>query len=183
MVSESRIVLGVELMRRQTTQSSSHFTPRCEGTFGRRAFVRSGVAGLAGLSLADLLRVEAQAGTSASSPKSIIVLWLWGGASHMETFDLKPDAPSEYRGEFQPIATNVPGIEISEHLPLLANLADKFSLIRSLHHDMPGHVSATHRLLTGYPGEIAETTFKPRYPFAWSVANKMLGPRRLGLPA
>lgn len=155
---------------------------RCEGTLGRRAFVRSGVAGVAGLSLADLLRAEADAGSSVTSPKSIIVVWLWGGASHLETFDLKPDAPSEYRGEFQPIATNVPGIEISEHLPLLAGQADKFSLVRSLHHDMPGHVSATHRLLTGYPGEIAETNFKPRYPFVWSVANKVLGPRRLGLP-
>ena len=115
-------------MPRKSDGRSSH----CEGTFGRRAFVRSGVAGLAGLSLADLLRVEAQAGTSASSPKSIIVLWLWGGASHMETFDLKPDAPSEIRGEFLPVATNVPGIQICELLPKLAAMTDKLAIIRSL---------------------------------------------------
>ena len=100
-------------MRRQTTQSSSHFISRCDGTFSRRALVCAGLSGFAGLNLADLLRRGASASGNVSSPKSIIVLWLWGGASHMETFDLKPDAPSEYRGEFQPIATSVPGIEIS----------------------------------------------------------------------
>src|SRR4029450_6907476 len=74
-----------------------------------------------GLALGDLVGAEARAGSvqSAASDKAMIVLWLWGGPSHMETFDLKPEAPQEYRGEFNPIATNVPGIEISEHLPLL----------------------------------------------------------------
>jgi uncharacterized protein (DUF1501 family) len=158
---------------------------RCPGTFNRRSFLRAGAAALGGLSLANLLRLEAQAGADRprSSPKSVIVLWLWGGASHMETFDLKPSAPSEYRGDFSPIRTNVPGLDICEHLPRLARLGDKFALLRSLHHQSPGHVNSTHTLLTGYPGALVEGNgFKPDYPVIWSVANKMLGERAAGLP-
>jgi uncharacterized protein (DUF1501 family) len=146
--------------------------------------LRSGLVGITSLGLADLLRLEsAAAGGSQKNRKSIIVLWLWGGASHMETFDLKPGAPSEYRGEFRPIAGNVPGIAISEHLPRLARLADKFALIRSLHHDSPGHVSSTHTLMTGYPGDpVEKPPFQPRHPDVWAVATKMLGPCQQGMP-
>jgi hypothetical protein len=102
----------------------------------------------------------------------------------METFDLKPDAPSEYRGEFKPTRTNVPGILISEHLSRLARLADKFALLRSLHHDSNGHVNSTHTLLTGYPGEVVEAPpFRPRHPDVWAVASKMLGAKTPGAPA
>src|SRR5579862_6613519 len=95
---------------------------RCPGTLNRRAFLHAGLTGLTSLALPELLRLEASttAGRTSGRRKSIIVLWLWGGPSHMETFDLKPDAPSEFRGDFKPIRTNVPGIAISEHLPLLA---------------------------------------------------------------
>src|ERR1700681_3093269 len=96
--------------------------PRCRGTLDRRAFVRSGLVGLSSLGLADLFALESHAastGRPVASNKALLVVWLWGGPSHMETFDLKPLAPAEYRGEFRPIATNVPGIELSEHLPLL----------------------------------------------------------------
>lgn len=167
---------------------ASHFAPPppCPGTLSRRSFVRSGLVGLSTLGLADLLRIESQArqtGYPFSSDRSLLVLWLWGGPSHMETFDLKPLAPAEYRGEFQPIATNVPGIEISEHLPRLAGLADKFALIRSCHHDSPGHVNSTHTMLTGYPGELTETPpYRPKYPDVWAVANKLLGPRVADMP-
>src|SRR5262249_14602894 len=100
-----------------------------------------------------------------------------------ETFDLKPDAPTEYSGEFKPICTNVPGVSISEHLPRLARLADKFALVRSLHHNSPGHVNSTHTVMTGYPGEAVEAPpFKPKYPDVWAVANKLLGERRPGVP-
>src|SRR5205085_1317398 len=115
-----------------------HTATRCPGTYSRRAFLRSGLLGLSSLGLADLLRLEGQAtaaGHRTSSNKAIVVLWLWGGPSHMETFDLKPAAPAEYRGEFRPIRTSVPGVDISEHLPRLARLADRFSLVRSLHHN------------------------------------------------
>jgi hypothetical protein len=163
---------------------------RCPGTLPRRAFVRSGLAGLCTLGLADLLRVEASAAEAArregaGSPrgKSIIVLWLWGGPSHMDTFDMKPEAPTEYRGEFKPVKTNVPGIEICEHLPLLAKMADRFSLIRSCHHDSPGHVNSTHTMLTGYPGETVETApYRPRYPDVWAVTNRVKGDWSRGVP-
>jgi hypothetical protein len=115
--------------------------PRCPGTLDRQAFLHAGLTGLMALSLPELYRLEAQAseaGGVRGRRKSLIVLWLLGGPSHMETLDLKPDAPAEYRGEFRPIPTNVPGIRISEHLPMLARHADKFSLIRSLHHDTAG---------------------------------------------
>jgi uncharacterized protein (DUF1501 family) len=157
---------------------------RCPGTLPRRSFVRFGAAGM---TVPELLRSQASvAGHAASatlSSKSMIVLWLWGGPSHLETFDLKPDAPSEYRGEFRPIHTNVPGIEISEYLPRIASLADRFSLIRSLSHESPGHVNSTHTLVTGYPGDLNEIPpYRPSHPNAWSVITRLLGEKRPGLP-
>lgn len=155
---------------------------RCSGTLARRAFLQAGLTGLASLTLSDLYRMEAA--TRSRSSKSIIVLWLWGGPSHMETFDLKPDAPAEYRGEFRPIATNVPGLQISEHLPRLAKLGDRFALVRSLSHNSPGHVNSTHTVMTGYPGELAERPpYRPKYPDAYSVIQHMVGGRRSDVPA
>jgi hypothetical protein len=159
---------------------------RCPGTFNRRAFLRSGLAGLCSLGLADLFRLQSLARTTdkaATSPKSMILLWLWGGPSHLETFDLKPEAPPDYRGDFRPICTNVPGIQISEHLPRLARLADKFALVRSLHHDSPGHINSEHTLLTGHPGELVETPpYRPKYPDFRAVTHKVLGERKPGVP-
>lgn len=158
---------------------------RCLGTLPRRALLRLGLAGLGSLTLTDLLRLETvlAAGDSKPNGKSIIVLWLWGGPSHMETFDLKPDAPLEYRGEFRPISTSAPGLNISEWLPKLAAQGDKLAIIRSLHHDSPGHVNSTHTMLTGYPGTIAEMPpFRPDYPDIWSVTSKVCGERVPGVP-
>ncbi len=157
---------------------------RCPGTLPRRSFLRTGAAGL---TLCELLRAqsacEGATETAPLSNKSMIVLWLWGGPSHLETFDLKPDAPSDYRGEFRPIPTNVPGIEISEHLPKIAELADRFSLVRSLSHESPGHVNSTHTLVTGYPGDLNEIPpYRPNHPNAWSVITRLLGEKRPGLP-
>jgi hypothetical protein len=97
----------------------------------RRNFLRIGGLAVGGLTLADLLRLEAHAASS-HSPKSIINIYLAGGPPHLDTFDLKPNAPAEFRGEFRPIGTNVPGMEICELLPKLARLADKYALIRSV---------------------------------------------------
>ncbi len=154
---------------------------RCPGTLPRRSFLRLGAAGL---TLPGLLQSQTLTGESLPrSNQSLIVLWLWGGPSHLETFDMKPDAPSEYRGDFRPIATNVQGLEICEHLPKLARMADKFSLIRSLSHDSPGHVNSTHTLVTGFPGDLVETPpYQPKHPNAWSVMTKLLGEKRPGLP-
>jgi hypothetical protein len=113
----------------------------------------------------------------------MIVVWLWGGPSHLETFDPKPEAPAEYRGAQGAIATNVPGIRITERLPLLARIADKYCLIRSVAHDSPGHVNATHTALTGYPGELIEAApYTPKYPDIFTVAHKVLPALRPGLP-
>jgi hypothetical protein len=103
----------------------------CDG-FSRRNFLKVGALASGGLTLADLFRLEAQAGASSRPLKSIINIYLPGGPPHMDMFDLKPEAPAEFRGEFRPIATNVPGIEICELMPNLARLADKYAIIRSV---------------------------------------------------
>src|SRR3954453_20677149 len=95
----------------------------CDGV-SRRDFLKIGGLALGGLALTDLLAVEAQAGVR-NGHKAIIMIYLPGGPAHQDTFDLKRDAPSEIRGEFQPIKTNVPGIEICEHLPKMAQMMDK----------------------------------------------------------
>lgn len=110
----------------QSDKRQSH----CDG-LSRRHFLKIGGMAAGGLSLAQLLQMESQAGTG-SSHKSVINIYLPGGPSHIDMFDLKPDAPSEVRGEFNPIKTNVPGMEICEHFPLMARMMDKFAIIRSL---------------------------------------------------
>ena len=105
-------------------------TSHCDGV-SRRSFLKIGGMAAGGLSLSQLLAAEAAAGTG-SSHKAIINVFLPGGPSHIDLFDLKPDAPSEIRGEFSPIRTNVPGIEISEVFPTLAKHADKFAIVRSI---------------------------------------------------
>src|SRR5678816_224671 len=102
----------------------------CDGV-SRRNFLRIGALGLGGLSLGQLLRAEAAAGVR-KSHKAVIMIFLPGGPSHQDMFDLKADAPSEIRGEFKPISTNVPGLQICEHLPLLAKRADQYTIIRSM---------------------------------------------------
>jgi hypothetical protein len=123
---------------------------RCDGV-SRREMLR--VGGLLGLGLwtADWLRLRAAASASTQArAKSCILLWLDGGPSHLETFDLKPDAPSEVRGPFRPMATNVPGIQICELLPHTAQLTDKLAIIRSMTSPLGEHGLANHYLLTGF---------------------------------
>src|ERR1051326_8911501 len=102
----------------------------CDG-ISRRNFLKIGALGLGGLSLPQLLEAEAQSGIRRSH-KAVIMIFLPGGPSHQDIFDLKMDAPSEIRGEFKPIATNVNGIKITEHLPLLAKMMARCALIRSM---------------------------------------------------
>jgi hypothetical protein len=111
----------------------------------------------------------------------VILIWKGGGPSHIDTWDLKPAAPAEYRGDFKPIPTNVPGIQISEHLPLSAKHMDKFAIVRSVTHPDAGHESASHYLLTGYkPTNDIPAQEMPSYG---SITAKERGPRRSGLPA
>ncbi len=121
-------------------------------SLSRRDLLRIGGAGALGLGSLP----AASLGTSPSSSKkqaghakACILVFVWGGPSQLETWDLKPDAPAEIRGEFRPIATNVPGIQISEHFPQLAKLADWYAIIRSMTHDDPAHLSSVHHILTG----------------------------------
>src|SRR4029450_11268431 len=103
----------------------------CDGV-NRRNFLQIGAFG-AGLTLADVLRARAQDPTTKpSSHKSAIMIYLPGGPSHMDMYDLKPDAPKEFRGEFNPIRTNVTGVQICEHMPLQARMWDKLAVIRSV---------------------------------------------------
>src|SRR5262245_60338988 len=100
----------------------------------RRAFLQVGGSSVLGLSLADLLRLRAEGSASGSggSAKSVLLLWLWGGPAHLDTWDPKPNAPLEYRGPYTPLATKAPGIRITELFPKIAEVADQFSIIRSL---------------------------------------------------
>ena len=122
----------------------------------RDAMIRLGQLGAAGLSLPALLEGRrALADTRAvrrGSADSCIYLFLWGGPPQQDTFDLKPDAPAEFRGEFKPIHTNVPGIDICEKMPRLARLADKYSIVRSLSHPSNNHEPSVYHMLTGRPG-------------------------------
>lgn len=102
-----------------------------------------------GLSLADVLRVNA-ASAESKKENSVIILWMRGGPAHQDMWDTKPEAPVEYRGEFGTIDTNVPGIQLSDMLPMSAGIQDKWSIIRSLHHDDAGHSAADQICFTGY---------------------------------
>ena len=120
-----------------TIRSSSGGKGFCDGV-SRRNFLKIGALGMGGLSLPQLLRAEASAGVP-TGHKAVIMIFLPGGPSHQDMFDLKPDAPREFRGEFNPIDTNVPGIRISEHLPKIARLMDKCAIIRSIVGATGGH--------------------------------------------
>lgn len=145
-------------------------------------------AGWCGLSLADVLHLQTCAASpSASAPKkakSCIVVFCWGGMSHIDTWDPKPDAPSEIRGLFQPISTSVPGIQISQHMPLLARQADKLAIIRSIHHDDSAHGRGMYWNLTGHKPPRAGNI--PPMPDDWPTLAAMISKFRSaprGVPA
>jgi hypothetical protein len=131
----------------QTRRGGNH---RLGENFGRRDFLRIGGLGLGGLTLADVLRLQAEAKSPASSPRAVIMVVLAGGPSHIDMYDLKPEAPSEYRGEFRPIKSNVPGFDLCEHLPLQAKIADKLALVRSLQFVEPMQ-HELEEVYTGFP--------------------------------
>src|SRR5262249_50063848 len=152
----------------------------CEG-FHRRDFLRIGAAGLLGLSLPQLLRLEAQAraGTAregARKANAVILVWLAGGPATIDMWDLKPDAPEGIRGDFKPIATRADGIQISEHLPRMAEIADKYTIVRSLAHSIPAHGPGTVYMTTGN-----KPTPALQYPALGSLTTKLL-PAEPGVP-
>jgi len=155
----------------------------CDG-ITRRSFVQLGVAGMASVGLGGILRAKeaSQALGRAKKDTAVIMLWLDGGPGHMDMYDMKPEAPAEYRGIWNPIRTNVPGMEISELFPRQAKIADKFSIIRSLHHDTGDHFTGAHYMLTSRGGANGANT-AGKYPSIASIASKVLGPRQPGMPA
>ena len=155
--------------------------PNHAGNSGsRREFLRIGLAGLGSLSLPGLL----QARTVSSAPRdertAVIIVWLRGGCSHLDTYDPKPDAPSEFKGPFQTIGTKIPGVRFSELLPGQARISDKFALLRSMAHTGGGHPAGSLQLLTGDPDP--QDKPGPIYPDVMSVANYLRAGQGGGLP-
>lgn len=145
----------------------------------RRNFLRFGFYGFTGLGLSQMLRLRAEAATQ--TPRTAVILvWLRGGASQLETFDMKPLASTDFRGPYQPIRTNVPGIEICELLPRLSRIADRYTLLRSVAHTGGGHPAGSLQILTGDPD--AQDKLEPRYPDWMSIANRLRKDRPHVLP-
>lgn len=125
----------------------------CAGA-SRRHLLQAGGAGLLGLSLPRVWAAEAARAPRARRAKSVIFLYLFGGPSQLETFDLKPEAPEAIRGPFRPIASRTPGLALCEHLPLLAQASDKFCVVRTLGHAYNDHSTASHYIQTGHPWHV-----------------------------
>ena len=162
--------------------------PFCNG-LTRRDFIQLGAAGAfgLGLNLPTILQAQERAGQRGQPTRemSLIFLYLHGGLSTIDTFDMKPDAPQEFRGEFRQIQTNVNGIQVCEHMPRLARQMDKFSLIRSFRHNNSDHGPADHYILTGYfPQAGFNSSVSPnnQRPAHGSIITRKLGPRG-GVPA
>jgi hypothetical protein len=144
----------------------------CDG-LSRRDFLRVGALGAGGLTLADLLRLKAQGAIRPDAAhKALIMVYLPGGPSHIDMYDLKPDAPVEYRGDFKPIQTNVPGIQVCELMPLHAKIADKFAIVRGL--KTQGNHDPTE-LLTGIPAAASGSIGQVRRPALGCVVSKLRG--------
>jgi hypothetical protein len=154
----------------------------CDGV-SRRSFLKVGFLGLAGLSLADHLRLRARAAEQDRPTKdtAVILLYMPGGPSHIDTYDLKPGAPVEFRGEFKAVPTSVPGIQICEHMPRHARLMDRMAIVRSLTHTNASHGMATHWMMTGYVPTVE--TSDNQNPSCGSVTARLRGANAPRLPA
>jgi uncharacterized protein (DUF1501 family) len=155
----------------------------------RRELLQVGFSGLLGVGLSSVfgsrVRAAANASRSATRQRSLIIVYLTGAPSHLDTFDPKPDAPAEIRGEYQAVATRVPGLHVCEHLPQLAARADKYTVVRSLSHRENNHLVATHHVLTGYPQPGAffdKVASRDDWP-CYSATLDYLRPRNDGVPS
>ena len=155
----------------------------CPGPLTRREFSRTVSLVLGGVFVHDLERLRAAAGRAESSVSdtAVILIWLPGGPPHLDMYDMKPEAPREYRGEFRPIPTVVPGLDVCELMPRHARTADKFCIVRSIAHEFADHGGGHKRFLTGrLPKE--PTGFVNDHPAVGSLVAKMREQRRVGLP-
>ncbi|MCE9605778.1 MAG: DUF1501 domain-containing protein [Planctomycetia bacterium] len=157
--------------------------PRRGSLLSRRECLKLGSLALGGLGANSIqpLTLRAREGAPLPSDRSVIFVYLPGGPPHLETYDLKPDAPSEIRGEFRPIHTVVPGLDVSEHLPLHARVADRFSLIRSISHTRSDHGGALKRVLSGREPATPEVNVN-EFPWMGSIVAKMRESRQAGVP-
>ena len=163
---------------------------RSTGRASRRGFLKIGSLGLAGLILPNLLRAEAEAFDKAAVSNvaaadrrgtAVILYWMAGGPSHLDTWDMKPEAVAEVRGPFKPIATRLPGLQLCELLPHQAAMADKLAIVRSLAHRNGNHFDAAHWVQTGYHEENVMGRGQP-YPCQGAIVAKLAGPCVPGLP-
>lgn len=142
----------------------------CAGPLSRRGFMRIGLTGFAALSWPGLLRLRAENALKPANEKTaVIMVWLPGGLSHVDSYDPKPDIGSEYRGPFKVIGTKVPGMQITELLPMHAKIADKFTILRSMNQKAGGHPAGSMQMLSGDSDERDKP--KPKLPDWMSVAN------------
>jgi hypothetical protein len=151
----------------------------CAG-HSRRTALKAGFLGCLGLSLSDLLRLQSQ-GAATRNGKSVILMWLDGGPSQLESYDPKPEAPSEYRGPWDALQTNVPGMFVSGSMPLHTKHADKMAFIRSLHHDNGDHFAAAHWMLTGRFGSTSVNKAQ-MFPSVGSYVARVRGANQPGMP-
>jgi len=155
----------------------------CDG-LDRRSFLQLGVAGMASLGLPAVNRAKAASAPAGSSGKntSVILIWLDGGPGHMDMYDMKPDAPAEYRGLWRPIRSKVPGFDVTELYPRQAKHTDKFSVVRSLHHDTGDHFAGGHRMLTTKDMGVSGANTTQKFPGIGAIVNRAVGPRVPGMP-
>jgi hypothetical protein len=153
----------------------------CDG-LNRRSFLQVGVAGLASVGLPQVLHAREVSSKSGHKNTKVILIWLDGGPGHMDMYDMKPDAAAEYRGLWKPIKTKVPGFDITELYPKQAKVTDKFSIVRSLHHDTGDHFAGGHRMLTSKDLGVSGANTAQKFPGIGAVVNRELGPREPGLP-
>src|SRR5438128_4773379 len=151
------------------------FARYCDG-MTRRGFLRLGALALSGLTLGDVLRLRAES-PSPGKPrqKSVIMIHLSGGPSHLDMYDMKPQAPSEYRGEFHPIKTNVPGMQICELMPRQAKIADKFAILRGA---QMTHLHTANEFYSGFPWQDSPRVSRPgeaQRPALGSIVSRVRG--------
>ena len=148
----------------------------CDGN-SRRNFLKVGALGLGGLTLPALLQARAEASAEGRTVKDTAVVWLWlgGGATHVETFDPKMTAPSEYRSVTGEATTNVPGISIGGTLPRMAQVVDKMAFVRSFAHTNSGHGGGTHYVMTGYDNRVVDNGGVPSRPSMGSILSRVRG--------
>lgn len=156
-----------------------HETPERSG---RRGFLKIGSLGLAGLALPEYLRARRALGATPGRRKSIILFWMAGGPSHVDMYDMKPDAPAEVRGPFRPIDTNLPGLQVCELMPHHARVGQRLSVVRSVRHTLSVHDDGSHWLQTGYPLLNARARGQQN-PCQGSIVSCLRGPNQPGVPA